>query len=166
MTSNRPPLHHAQKPVQVDVARGVEVAPGEPWEVGRVSMHPERRVAQVHAAAVGREERIDVLPDDLTAPCDLEQPPMRSLADQRVSVGKSVRAADVGAVERRGRAALVGPLDLFSLRVQLDYAGVASAGRVGAVVEDQDVAAFELRSVVLVADLPSAPSPRDVSGLA
>ena len=90
------------------MARGIEVASREAGEVGRIAMHSERRVAQVHATSVEREERVDVFPDDLAATRDLEQPPMCALADERVSVGKAVGAADVGAVERRRRAALVG----------------------------------------------------------
>ena len=121
------PLPHPQHPVEVGVAGGVEVAAGEAGELWTVAVYPERRVAQVASAPVGREERVDVLPHDLAPVRHLEQAPVRALADERVAVRQPVSAADVRAEERHRRAALVRPLDLVRFRVDLDNAGRGSA---------------------------------------
>ena len=60
-----------------------------------------------------RADRVDVVPDDLARPRDLEDPPAVRFGDQRVAVGQArLRGADLALERLLGRAG-VGPDDLL-----------------------------------------------------
>ena len=70
-----------------------------------VSMGPEYSVRVTEPAASGSwrildKKWADVLPNDLTLLCNLENPAWSTFADQGITVWKSFSATDVVAVER------------------------------------------------------------------
>ena len=71
-------------------------------------MGAEDRVCLAGCTATGQptaigKQRVDVLPHNLVAHGDLNEPTRGPLTDQRVAVGLSLRPTDLVAVERDGR---------------------------------------------------------------
>ena len=115
----------------------IQIFTSQPRKIRPVPVSPEDPVGVAETLIV-TEKGIDVLPDHLSVMCNLEEPTGHTFADQRISVGKSLGAADEGAEEFPTGLGLVFPPDFSAARVDLEDPGTGSGRRHGmpTVVED------------------------------
>ena len=111
-------------------------------------------------------KRIDILPDEITFRCHLEEPPMGSFTDQGVSIGQALSAADKRSVKICRWIGHIFPLDLICLGIDLDDTRIIRGKLpMPSVVEDEDIPVVQNCGVMLKSKLVShAPAPDDIAG--
>ena len=134
--------------------------------VRRVAKRAEDPVVEPGPARLHEEVRAHVLPHHLAIGCDLEDPSVAPLADERVAVGQALSARDVRAEEIEERLVVVLPHDLAGARIDLDHprVGRGMIPAMRAVVEDEEVAVGQRPGIVLLGQGRAAELPDDRAG--